>query len=376
MLFLDYTPAQLHTCKSRWYIDYYAKNPLTDKLHRKTIKVNRIKNIAERRKFAKRLVVEINQKLASGWNPFIEQEAGKIFHFLFDAFDTYLKLKTKELRPDSIRTYKSNIKAIKEYCNFIYKGKKIYAITFTRKNAIDFLNYLYTEKDLSARVYNNYKQFGVTLWNWLIENNYCKTNVFLQISKKIEQPKKRIPIDRETRTAVKRHLELDGQIEFLAIIQLTFYALLRPKETLHLKPGNIDLKNRIITVPAHVAKTRKMRKVTISNTLFNTLKKLNISKINPDSYIFSTSYKPGTKLLNSRAVSKTWSKIREDLDLKKEMQFYSFKDSGIIQLLQDGVSPEIVRDQAGHSSLEMTNKYIQISMTEANKQILNKSKEF
>lgn len=162
----------------------------------------------------------------------------------------------------------------------------------------------------------------------------------------------------------------------MAIIQLTFYALLRPKETLNLKPGNIDLKNRIITVTADFAKSRKMRKVTISDTLYNTLQKLDIEKIPENYYIFSTGYKPGTKLINSREISRTWSYIRNDLGLKMEQQFYSFKDAGIIQLLKDGVSPEIVRDQAGHSSLEMTNKYIQISMTEANKQILNKSSDF
>jgi len=143
-----------------------------------------------------------------------------------------------------------------------------------------------------------------------------------------------------------------------------------------LKADYIDLKNRIITIPPEIAKTGKMRKVTITDTLYKQLLKLDLQNVPKDLYIFSKNYKPGKVLLNTRDTGRTWSKLRKELDFPKEMQFYSLKDSGIVQLLQDGVSPEIVRDQAGHSSLEMTNKYIQISNNEANTQILNKSSDF
>jgi integrase len=71
MLFLDYLPAELKANKSRWYVAYHVKNPQTGKLHRRTIKVNRIENLTERRKFARKLVLDINDKLHSGWNPFV-----------------------------------------------------------------------------------------------------------------------------------------------------------------------------------------------------------------------------------------------------------------------------------------------------------------
>lgn len=214
MLFLDYTPAELKICKSRWYINYYVKNPETAKLQRKIIKVNRIKSLRERKKCAQRLILELNKKLESGWNPFIEQDASKSYHLLFDAFDTYIAIKEKELRADSIRTYKSNIKALKDYCLKIYGNKNIYAITFSRKNALDFLNYLYVEKNVSARVYNNYKRFGVTLWNWLVEQNYCKANVFLKISVKKVGEKTRIVIDKDTRAQIKNYLKEKNKTSF------------------------------------------------------------------------------------------------------------------------------------------------------------------
>jgi hypothetical protein len=75
MLFIDYLHAELRISKSKWYVLYYVKNPQTGKLHRKEIRVNSTKCIAERKKFAKKLIFELNEKLYSGWNPFIEQEA-------------------------------------------------------------------------------------------------------------------------------------------------------------------------------------------------------------------------------------------------------------------------------------------------------------
>jgi integrase/recombinase XerD len=84
MLFLDYLPAELKIYKSGWYVIYHVKNPQTGKLHRKTIKVNRIASLTERRKFAQKLVLEINEKLRSGWNPYIEQEAPRGYTKLVD----------------------------------------------------------------------------------------------------------------------------------------------------------------------------------------------------------------------------------------------------------------------------------------------------
>jgi hypothetical protein len=65
---LSFKPAELYVGKE-WYIAYYALNPSTNQLHRKKIKLNRIKSISARRKFAKKVIQEVNEQLYSGWNP-------------------------------------------------------------------------------------------------------------------------------------------------------------------------------------------------------------------------------------------------------------------------------------------------------------------
>jgi len=58
------------------------------------------------------------------------------------------------------------------------------------------------------------------------------------------------------------------------------------------------------------------------------------------------------------------------------IQFYSLRDSGIIQLLKDGISPKEVMELADHSSLEVTNKYVKKARVEASEVIKRKSSGF
>ncbi len=79
---IDYIPAQLHECKSRWYIDFHVYHPIGKRLYRQQLRINRMVSISERRRFAKRLVQKINLKLANGWNPFTEQKTPKSFYHI------------------------------------------------------------------------------------------------------------------------------------------------------------------------------------------------------------------------------------------------------------------------------------------------------
>ena len=93
--YLDYLPPRLTEAKE-WYISYSVKDPATSKMKRFRIKVNRIKSLKERRAAAKTLMARLTEQLALGWNPILEKEAPKAYTRLFDAMDTFLKIKGKE----------------------------------------------------------------------------------------------------------------------------------------------------------------------------------------------------------------------------------------------------------------------------------------
>jgi integrase len=58
------------------------------------------------------------------------------------------------------------------------------------------------------------------------------------------------------------------------------------------------------------------------------------------------------------------------------IKFYSLRDSGIIQMLEQGISAEYVRQQADHSSLDMTTIYSKHARPEGIEQIKHKIKGF
>jgi integrase len=377
MLFLDYLPAELKIYKSGWYAIYYAKNPQTSKLQRKTVKLNRIDNLTERRKYARKLVTELNLKLHSGWNPFLEQEAPRGFTKLTDALDTYLRVKTKELRStDSQRTYRSMVEILKNYINNIIKKPDMLTISFDALQARNYMDYVYNERGIGGQTFNNYKLKTSGIWNWFIENLYCKSNPFETVKKKREAKKTRQIIDFETRKRIKEHLTKNEEYEFLAMVMLCFHGLIRPKEICHLKSSYINMEKKIIFLPKEITKDDDDRIVTMTEELQYCLQKLNLENISKDLYVFSTNWKPGKQLQNTRYIGKRWDKLRKELKMPVEYQFYSLKDSGIVQKLQDGISPIDVRNQAGHSSLEQTNQYAKYANPEGSEQIKKKSSEF
>ena len=70
---ISYTPPQLYTGKE-WYVGFSAYDPATKENRRKKIKINHVKGVKERRKYAADLIVRVHEKLRRGWNPWIASE--------------------------------------------------------------------------------------------------------------------------------------------------------------------------------------------------------------------------------------------------------------------------------------------------------------
>ena len=81
-------------------------------------------------------------------------------------------------------------------------------------------------------------------------------------------------------------------------------------------------------------------------------------------------------MLNPREISRYWSKtIRPNCGFGMDLQFYSLKDTGITNMIADGISPVYVQGQADHSSLSVTEKYTHKQTPESFEQIRKLSRE-
>lgn len=159
------------------------------------------------------------------------------------------------------------------------------------------------------------------------------------------------------------------------MVYLAYHSLLRPKEIMYLKGRNVDLDIQAVTVDASFSKNGKERTATIPNVMIDLMKEI-MEDVKDEEYIFSKYFMKGNYMIDSSEITRYWNDLRSTLKLKKEIQFYSLRDSGIIQKFRDGLNPKEVMELADHSSLEVTNKYVKMSTKEPNKEAMKKMSEF
>lgn len=351
---IDFKPAQLVETQRETYVSYYVRNPFTDCLERRRIRLNYIHSKTERRKYGRLLSLEINDKLYHGWNPFLEELQKKGVPTLEAAVGEFLRVKTKLLRPDSIRCYRSWCKIISEWIEAHGLSGK-YCVQFDRAVAARFMRDMESRENVSAKTFNNYLIFYNTLFLWFVKKGYVPENPFEGIDRKRVEGKIRETVPPNDRKRILNYFR-ETCPEYVYVMMLCFKYFIRPKEILMLRIADISFDEGLVTVPSSVAKNHKERTVALAADVldyFNTLR----DKDNRF-YIFSEDYKPGKKLLTTRDTGRTWSQMRNALGLPKSYQFYSLKDTGITEMLEAGVPAKYVKELADHSSLEMTEKYV------------------
>ena len=353
-IFVDFKPAEIHDTKSGTLIVFYAKNPMTGSLERQRIKLNYIHEKNERMKYGRMLVQKINRQLYEGWSPILEKAGFSKVVTVDEAIKLYKK-SYAGVRPDSLRSYDSQMKSFAEFCTLYNIIEKPIA-TFGRQQAQNYMMHV-EGRGLSSKTYNNYIRFMGQFFNFCIDKGLAKENPFASIKLRRVDEKKRTVIPPEIRKKIMDFLVREQMDGYRLICLLTYHCLIRPKELLMLKVGNVSLKNDLIIIPASVAKNHCERQISMPMEIA-TLMVDYLRDADDNLYLFSKGYLPGKQLLSTRDTGRTWSNMRKALRLPDCYQFYSLKDSGITEMLEAGVPAKMVQELADHHSLEMTQKYV------------------
>lgn len=371
----QYTLPELRINKTLWYIEFYAYEPTSCRLKRKRIKINRIKDIKARRQYASGLIYRITQQLISGWNPWIERDNEYLMTFA-ECIDIYIKYIN--------RMYDDELYRSSTYDNYMVMLNKIIAYNKQRKQPIyymyqfdaefvrGYIDYVYLTLEHSAQYCNNCLTFVKTFGRWCQQKGYIRINPSADIQAFSSRLciKKREIIPDATLKEISSYLR-EKDRHFLLSCYLLYYCCIRPGEQVKLKLSDINLSKATITIPVSVSKNKKEQTITIPKKVIHYMLDLKIFNSEQDCYIFSRNLMPGTILISRRALSKHWDKLRKQLNLKKEYQFYSLKDTGITKMLHQNVSNISVRDQARHSSLSITNIYAQAAKKDANEELID-----
>lgn len=362
--YIEYTPPKLTQGKI-WYITYYVQDPGTMKLKRMRIKVNRGDTLRERKAMAKAIMGRLSEKLAMGWNPLVEKFAPKAYKRLFEAFDAFLDAKRRELEANSLRSYNSFIRTIREWLQAHGCDENTYACGFTGTMAIDFMESIESNPKISPRTYNNYLLFCRVLFDWMVERAYISENPFTSIrrkSKKLMKKKRRILSDAEL-SRLWEYLARENP-EYLVLCMLCYCCLLRPKEISMLKCSDIRLDSQTVLVRGEIAKNDNTSTRTIPDAMMPFVRRLDLS--DPKLFLFGDhshfNFSPGKTAVPERRIATFWNKcVRAECGFPMEVAFYSLKDTGITNLAAAGVPVSFIQQQADHSSLAMTSIYCQRS---------------
>lgn len=343
-----------------WYIYYYVLDPATGRLKRIRQKVNSVKPISARRRIAREMMAALDQRLALGWNPLLEAKTPKAYHRLFDAFDAFLAVKQRELEANSMRSYRSLVSILQTWLLEHGFQEDAYANSVRMETATAFMDDF--EMKLAVKTYNNYVAFFRILFHWMVDKGYTDLNPFDGIAKKTRRrgsKNRRILTDEELARLISF---LHGEnVPYLAMCLICYCCLIRPKEIALLRCCDVDLQKQTIHVSASIAKNDSDSFRTIPNDLVPVLRALDYSR--PDHYLFAEhdgwDFRPGTKMVCSRKIAKYWDVVvRPACGFGLDVKFYSLKDSGITNMLTDGVPVNLVQQQADHSSIAMTAVYV------------------
>ena len=194
--------------------------------------------------------------------------------------------------------------------------------------------------------------------SWLIDKQYIgkDDNPVADIRLMREEEKKREPLPKEALTALRTYLE-DHNRRFLLACYVEYYMNIRPDEMRFLKIGYIDITNCIVTLPGKFAKNRKRQEVTVPKKVLKLMIDLGIFDSPSQYYLFGPDMMPSSEQVAVNRFRQEWGKIRKAMGWPDTYQFYSLKDSGIRDLANaEGIV--VARDQARHSDVSVTNKYL------------------
>ncbi len=357
--FIDFRPAQVMGDKEV-YVCYYVLDPTNEKLKRMRIRCNRIKNRREQRKYASLICAETNRKLYNGWNPlFGGDSAAKKRVSIVEAAANYVRQKEKDLRKDSVRSYRSKLSFFTKWCEKVGISDWLCG-RFTSAHAASLLDE-YGGDGRSTYSYNSMLQFLKSLFRSFVSEGIASHNPFAAFKGKKRETKRRVTIPKQDRKRILNYFHKRGMSEYVAMIRLCFRYLIRPKEILMLQIRDIDFDTGLLRIPPEVSKNHIERTIALGYDVMKYFQELQKKDCPSDAYIFSTDFKPGMRSYTTKNLFAVWQKMRTSLSMPDSYHFYSLKDTGITEMLESGMPSKFVKDLAGHHSLSMTERYLHIS---------------
>lgn len=360
-----------------WYVEFKYRIPNNDKLIKERIyKGLQTGTIEQRRVLAAKIIIEKTKWLDDG--QFLDQQKKCVYVDELEYSNVtrlYGKLKnelptTRQNISDyltEVRTQKtpvtfSNIQTkLRTFSAWLENNKlNIDVKNINRKHIISFLTYLSNDLKLSKQTIKDYKQAVANFFNFEIERETIEVNPVVRMPKLGQIVDcAAVPFSTIEKTKMKNLISIKNPQLWLAC-QIQYYCAVRPGHELRLmRIGWIDFDKHQFRIPNEIAKNNLTEIVEIPDVLFYDLVEIhNLKTYNKDLYLFGSDGVPGEKHYGKNTLRNRFNKFRDDLGISKDKVFYSWKHSGAIDLIENGLQPFNLQDHLRHKNFDTTEKYL------------------
>ena len=356
---LPYSLPVLHMGKT-CYVDFFCLDPIIGKMRRKKYHLDKFKTVAEKKARGAEIITSVTARLRSGWNVWIKTDSTREhtpFSECLELYKAYLSRSEENgtMKSKTAYGYLSYLGIFMDWLQLrIVPVKFCYQVDTLLLT--DFLDYVLIDRESSPRTRNNYLIWFSTFCAWMVEKGYLKENPTSKIKKIKEDAKKRSALSTTELVTLQTHLNKTNK-HFLLACLMEYYTFIRPIELAQIKLEHISIKDQKVFIPSSISKNRRDGMVGLNDEIIRLMIDLKIFEKPSHCFLFGKDFKPCEKQADSRIFREYFMKVREELKWDDSKQFYSLKDSGIRDLANaEGIV--VARDQARHSDISTTNKYL------------------
>lgn len=292
------------------------------------------------------------------------------FEEFFSIFDEFITLKTLEgLAERSIYDYKNNMQYFKEYLEEHQRTALVRCVEIDTFRG--YLFYMSQEKEYKPCTINIRLRTIKSYLKWLHRERYLDEDISLRL-KLVKEPLDTIkPL---SDSDVKKILKIPDKTTFVGLRDFVIMVVMldcgvRVGELVNLKIEDVDFRSRYINVPAEITKSRTFRQMPISSKTIELLKEMvSITKDSDTEYLFPSAY---VNQLETNQVINSFSKYGKLAKIKAKCTCHVWRHTFAVNFIKGGSNVFTLQRILGHSTLDMTRRYIQLTNTD----LLRKHKE-
>jgi integrase len=364
--------------KSKWFIEFYVRNPRNGKFERQRISkgINKYHTLKERRAAAEKMRKHWKDKLLAGWSPFTDesviyddnleyQTAIKNYRkmksrngtFRFFA-SKYIDWKSPSLEKKSVSTYRSRLRIFDSWL----EGKQISEADIsciTQQVMIEFSEHIINVAELSKVTVQNYQNLLKEVFDYVRKERKQFPNPCFELpgTRRINDSAA-YPIQEMDISVFKNAITKKDPQLWIAC-SFVYYCFIRPRKELRfLKIGDIDFGRSTVRIRKENSKTDQ-RIVTIPQVFMKELReKYQLHQFPRNYFVIGKKGEPGPTNVSYNNMSNRWVAFRQKLNMPEEYKMYSWKHTGNIRASRNGIPMRDLQGQNGHTTIQTTEGYM------------------